>query len=170
MSDKIKILIIAALVVILVAVLNLYTFLESSTKSDQPAITNTVSQTVQEKISDLYIDEETGFVREEITEEFVNDLRTEIDDLNESTLDKNILNRQLDEIVHRVEAKKAVNAFYPENTPAIKADQVVEKLVFKEGLTIEDVQAAKETYYFVIEEDEESNASRCNPLVRLSRR
>ena len=63
MSNKVKILIIAALVVILVAVLNLYTFLESSSTSDQPTITNNVSQTVQEKISGLYIDEQTGFVR-----------------------------------------------------------------------------------------------------------
>ena len=149
MNNKVKILIIAALVVILVAVLNLYTFLESSTTSDQPRITNNVSQPVKEKIIELYIDEETGFVREDITEEYVEELRAEIDDLNESTLDKNVLNRQLDEIVHRVDAKKAVNAFYPENTPAINADQVVENLTFKEGLTLETVEEVKEKYYFM---------------------
>lgn len=136
MSNKVKILIIAALVVILVAVLNLYTFLESSTTSEQPTIVNNVSQTVEEKISDLYIDEETGFVREEITEEYVEELRNEIDDLNESTLDKNVLNRQLDEIVHRVEAKEAVNAFYPEDTPAIKEDQVADNLAFKDRKSV----------------------------------
>lgn len=156
MSNKVKVLVIAALVVILVAVLNLYTFLESSSKTDRPTVTNNMSQTVQKKIADLYIDEETGFIQEDITEEYVESLRTEIDDLNESTLDKNVLNRQLDEIVHRVEAKEAVNGFYPEETPAIKANQVAENLSFKEGLTIEQVEEAKEKYYFVLEEAEEA--------------
>lgn len=156
MSNKVKILVIATLVVILVAVLNLYTFLESSSKTDRPTVTNNMSQTVQQKIADLYIDEETGFIQEDITEEYVESLRTEIDDLNESTLDKNVLNRQLDEIVHRVEAKEAVNGFYPEETPAIKANQVAENLSFKEGLTIEQVEEAKEKYYFVLEEAEEA--------------
>ena len=156
MSNKVKVLVIAALVVILVAVLNLYTFLESSSKTDRPTVTNNMSQTVQKKIADLYIDKETGFIQEDITEEYVESLRTEIDDLNESTLDKNVLNRQLDEIVHRVEAKEAVNGFYPEETPAIKANQVAENLSFKEGLTIEQVEEAKEKYYFVLEEAEEA--------------
>ena len=76
MSNKVKILVIAALVVILVAVLNLYTFLESSSKTDRPTVTNNVSQTVQKKIAELYIDEETGFIQEDITEEYVESLRT----------------------------------------------------------------------------------------------
>lgn len=147
-------LVVVALIVILAAVLNLYTFLESSSTTGPVQVTSSNSnlQTVQKQIDDLYKDEEQDFLNDDLNEEQVEAIRAEIDNLNESTLDKNELNRQLGEVKFRLEAQAAVNAFYPEDTPAIKGDQVAKDLAFKEDLTLETVEATKEKYYFVPEE------------------